>query len=97
MRDPKKFESADRNRHAARDVAEQRQMTPRSRVMRHTLHPVSRVAVAAIRAPAGRGGKAAGLWRRFLKELFAPYRPELHYMRGPGPRWRERHGGTAER
>jgi hypothetical protein len=20
------------------------------------------------------------------------YRPEHHYMRGPGPRWRERHG-----
>jgi hypothetical protein len=20
------------------------------------------------------------------------YRPELHYMRGPGPRWFERHG-----
>lgn len=20
-----------------------------------------------------------------------PYRPELHYMRGPGPRWHERH------
>jgi hypothetical protein len=22
------------------------------------------------------------------------YRPELHYMRGPGPRWLERHGGS---
>ena len=21
------------------------------------------------------------------------YRPELHYMRGPGPKWFERHGG----
>jgi hypothetical protein len=20
------------------------------------------------------------------------YRPEAHYMRGPGPKWRERHG-----
>ena len=20
-----------------------------------------------------------------------PYRPELHYMRGPGPKWREKH------
>jgi hypothetical protein len=20
------------------------------------------------------------------------YRPELHYMRGPGPKWREKHG-----
>jgi len=28
-------------------------------------------------------------WRRF-KDLFDPYRPELHYMRGPGPKSRER-------
>jgi len=21
-----------------------------------------------------------------------PYRPEAHYMRGPGPKWREKHG-----
>lgn len=39
----------------------------------------------------------------FLKDLFSSYvqrakesltdsyRPELHYMRGPGPKWRERH------
>jgi len=24
--------------------------------------------------------------------LFDSYRPELHYMRGPGPRWRQKHG-----
>jgi hypothetical protein len=23
------------------------------------------------------------------------YRPELHYMRGPGPRWLEKHAGQA--
>jgi hypothetical protein len=23
------------------------------------------------------------------------YRPELHYMRGPGPKWLEKHGGPA--
>jgi hypothetical protein len=22
----------------------------------------------------------------------ARYRPEAHYMRGPGPKWREKHG-----
>ena len=22
------------------------------------------------------------------RSLFDPYRPELHYMRGPGPKWR---------
>lgn len=31
------------------------------------------------------------LWREFLDRLFDTYRPELHYMRGPGPKWREKH------
>jgi hypothetical protein len=31
------------------------------------------------------------IWRRFKKGIFDPYRPELHYMRGPGPKWREKH------
>jgi hypothetical protein len=26
-----------------------------------------------------------------VRELFDPYRPELHYMRGPGPKWRAKH------
>jgi hypothetical protein len=26
-----------------------------------------------------------------LKSVFDPYRPELHYMRGPGPKWRAKH------
>jgi hypothetical protein len=24
-----------------------------------------------------------------------PYRPERHYMRGPGPKWFAKHGATA--
>ena len=28
---------------------------------------------------------------RTIKALFDPYRPELHYMRGPGPKWHEKH------
>jgi hypothetical protein len=31
-------------------------------------------------------GKRDEIWRRLMKGLFDPYRPELHYMRGPGPR-----------
>ncbi len=27
--------------------------------------------------------------------LFDSYRPELHYMRGPGPKWRAKHGAKA--
>ena len=30
-----------------------------------------------------------------LTGVFDSYRPELHYMRGPGPRWREKHGIAA--
>jgi hypothetical protein len=26
-----------------------------------------------------------------LAGIFNPYRPELYYMRGPGPKWRARH------
>jgi hypothetical protein len=33
--------------------------------------------------------------REALKDLarglFDPYRPELHYMRGPGPKWHAKH------
>ena len=31
--------------------------------------------------------------KNLLRELAHPYRPERHYMRGPGPKWREKHGG----
>ena len=30
--------------------------------------------------------------RRLTHGLFDTYRPELHYMRGPGPKWQEKHG-----
>ena len=30
---------------------------------------------------------------RTLRTLFDPYRPELHYMRGPGPKWHAKHDG----
>jgi hypothetical protein len=36
------------------------------------------------------GGVIADL-QKVLKGMFDPYRPELHYMRGPGPKWREKH------
>jgi hypothetical protein len=29
-----------------------------------------------------------------MRKLFGHYRPELHYMRGPGPKWLEKHGRT---
>jgi hypothetical protein len=33
----------------------------------------------------------ADMWRTLAKDLFHPYRPELHYMRGPGPKWHAAH------
>ena len=30
-------------------------------------------------------------WRALNEWMFDPYRPELHYMRGPGPKWHEKH------
>ena len=34
-------------------------------------------------------------WYAQLGVIFNPYRPELHYMRGPGPKWRAKYGATA--
>jgi hypothetical protein len=31
-------------------------------------------------------------WHRHAAHLSDPYRPERHYMRGPGPKCREKHG-----
>jgi hypothetical protein len=30
-------------------------------------------------------------WQSLKDALFDAYRPELHYMRGAGPKWREKH------
>jgi hypothetical protein len=35
--------------------------------------------------------RAKKAWREVLRELTDPYRPELHYMRGPGPKWAAKH------
>ena len=38
------------------------------------------------------GFAAAGArLRSIIAALTDPYRPELHYMRGPGPKWRAKH------
>ena len=55
---------------------------------------VSRVLFAT--PPVGRIVNAtAWRWRCLTASLFDPYRPELHYMRGPGPKWREKHARHA--
>jgi hypothetical protein len=50
---------------------------------------------------ASKGRKAPGFSRDVaelvgaLRSLVDHYRPELHYMRGPGPKWRAKHAPTA--
>ena len=39
--------------------------------------------------------RVQGLLNDVRAGVFDSYRPELHYMRGPGPKWREKHGMTA--
>ena len=45
-------------------------------------------------SPSGRKrglrGNFAGLMRA-IRTLVDPYRPEQHYMRGPGPKWHAKH------
>ncbi|HLX14513.1 MAG TPA: hypothetical protein VKS24_04820 [Bradyrhizobium sp.] len=35
-------------------------------------------------------------WQKLIQIASDPYRPELHYMRGPGPKWRAKHRGRIE-
>jgi hypothetical protein len=35
-------------------------------------------------------------WRTRTALVDQGYRPELHYMRGPGPKWREAHAHLSE-
>jgi hypothetical protein len=49
----------------------------------------------ATRTPARAVDAVARRWRWLSASVCDPYRPELHYMRGPGPKWREKHGRGA--
>ena len=33
----------------------------------------------------------ASKWQKLVRIAGNPYRPELHYMRGPGPKWRAKY------
>lgn len=34
------------------------------------------------------------VWQQLFQLASDPYRPERHYMRGPGPKWHARHEGS---
>jgi hypothetical protein len=40
----------------------------------------------------GMGQRLGAAIAQSVQDVFDPYRPELHYMRGPGPKWRKKHG-----
>lgn len=56
-----------------------------SRLVRQPIALLHRVERRALRS-----------WADFVSWCRDPYRPELHYMRGPGPRWRAAHPDEAE-
>jgi hypothetical protein len=46
------------------------------------------------RCPNASPARVSAAWQALSKALFdgyRPYRPERHYMRGPGPKWHEKH------
>jgi hypothetical protein len=49
------------------------------------------VATSGLSSPAAMFHSVAQRWQVQLARLRDPYRPERHYMRGPGPKWREKH------
>ena len=41
--------------------------------------------------------RAVNVLQDLRNAIFDTYRPELYYMRGPGPRWHAKHGGRVHR
>jgi hypothetical protein len=40
---------------------------------------------------------ATNCWRSLMRDQDDNYRPEAHYMRGPGPKWREKNAQMSTR
>lgn len=55
----------------------------------HSHYPPS---VADLSIPIGCVKAVATVWQALTSWLFDPYKPEKHYMRGPGPKWHQKHG-----
>jgi hypothetical protein len=50
--------------------------------------------LASVRTLFRRAVALAQAWRKLLA---GHYRPEKHYMRGPGPKWREKYDASRSR
>ncbi|MCA1401121.1 hypothetical protein [Bradyrhizobium sp. BRP56] len=48
-----------------------------------------------VRKTANSASDFAGVVHNLIMDVRDSYRPELHYMRGPGPKWRTKHGSEA--
>jgi hypothetical protein len=51
---------------------------------------------AQSREPDDALGQFKSFFRQFFLRAFDPYRPELHYMRGPGPACRAKQSARAQ-
>ncbi|WP_315837983.1 hypothetical protein [Bradyrhizobium prioriisuperbiae] len=58
------------------------------------LDPSIRSEAAGARDP-GLFQEIVDFMRQFVIAAFDPYRPEQHYMRGPGPAWHAKHDEPA--
>lgn len=41
------------------------------------------------------GKTVVAIVHSLMRDFAGSYRPEQHYMRGPGPKWREKHMATS--
>jgi hypothetical protein len=61
--------------------------------MARAIAALSGSAAVLLPRPFALAGQAfAAFWRDVTRDALRPYRPEQHYMRGPGPAWRAKHG-----
>ncbi len=61
--------------------------------MTRAILAISGSAAALLPHPfAGLRNVLTAFWHDVARDAAGHYRPELHYMRGPGPAWRAKHG-----
>ncbi len=61
--------------------------------MARAIAALSGSTAALLHSPLALLGQRLGtVWRAMTHDAARPYRPERHYMRGPGPAWQAKHG-----
>ncbi|MGC1467414.1 MAG: hypothetical protein WA792_16975 [Pseudolabrys sp.] len=65
--------------------------------MSRAISDISGSAVSLLSRPLHQiGSFLAAVWHETTRDMPQPYRPEQHYMRGPGPKWHAKHGDDAK-